>query len=156
MTGQLPETAAAESTTSDYNTLFEQLVDESPDDERVAGALAYVFYKIAKREWMQEFVAREGRTPNDVEVRAYIGTWTESRIGGVRSEARATLASFAEYIIDRERPGIVQEALQHRSFLREAGVAFVGAFFYTIALLVFAVVLKFAHIDLLSILQQIH
>lgn len=152
----LPEVTSTPSATPDYNRLFEQLVDEAPDEEEVAGAIAYVLYKIAKREWVREFIERERRRPTDAEIRAYISTWTDSRINGVRSEARSSLASFAAYVIEREKPNIVEEALKHRSFFREAGVAFVGAFLYTIALLLFAVVLKFAHIDLLSILQNLH
>lgn len=147
---------AASGNGSPYNAIFEKLVDDAPPDEQVAGAIAYVFYKVAKREWVMDFCERNGRPPNDAELNAYIATWTESRISGVADQARSSLASFASYVIEKERPRIVEEALRERSFWREAGVAFVGAFFYTVALLIFAVILKFAHIDLLAILEKIH
>ncbi|MGY4160488.1 hypothetical protein ACVINW_006330 [Bradyrhizobium sp. USDA 4461] len=139
-----------------HNRVFEQLIDENPDDEHIlVGVVAYFYYKAAKREWVINYCENHGRPPTDVELRAYISSWTAMRINGVREEANVALTSYASYILDKERPKIVEDALKHRSFWRESGIACFGAFLWTVMLIVFAVILKLAHIDLLAILQNV-
>lgn len=140
-----------------YNPVFEKLVDGSENDSSsgLVGIVAYSLYKIAKREWMTEFTADNSRKPNDIELDQYINSWTDSRLAGVRTEANQLLAGFASYVVDQERPKIVKETLQHRSFLREAGVACAGAFFYTFLLILFALFLKVVDIDVISIFEKI-
>ena len=135
----------------EYNRLFEALVatdEEKDDDATLVGFVAYVFYKIAKREWVDEFYTKNGRHPTDADIRAYVIGWTESRIEGLRTEARTALSQFSSYIIDRETPAIVKKALQTRSFPRDAGVAFCGALIYTLALVALALVLRLFGIDI--------
>jgi hypothetical protein len=149
------QTAIPAKTDDDYNTIFEKLVDECPSQEGMQGFIAYVFYKIAKREWILKQQRDTGKKPNDVELRAYIRTWTESRVQSLRVEADQALASFASYIIARERPKILREALSHRSFWRESFVACFGAFLWTIILILLAFMLKFNHIDLVTVLRNV-
>lgn len=139
-----------------HNRIFEKLIDENPEDEHIlVGVVAYFYYKAAKREWVQNYCEAHERAPTEVELRAYISSWTDMRIEGVREQANVALTSYASYILDKERPKIVEETLKHRSFWRESGIACFGAFLWTVILIVFAVILKLAHIDLLAILKNV-
>jgi hypothetical protein len=71
---------------ADYNPIFEKLVIE-PKDGEVLGVIAYGAYKKAKWEWAQEVFRKNGRTPNDAELKAYIATWTPSQLENVRNNA---------------------------------------------------------------------
>ena len=77
------------------------------------------------------------------------------RIDGVRAEANAALTAYAGDIIEKERPKIVEETLKQKSFWRDAWVACFGAGMWTGVLIVFAVILKLSHIDLLEILTNV-
>jgi hypothetical protein len=132
------------------------LIDQNPDDEHIlVGVVAYFYYKAAKREWIEKHCERNGKSPSDAEIRAYISSWTDMRIDGVRTEANAALTAYATDIVEKERPKIVEDTLKHRSFWREAWVACFGAGMWTIVLIVFAVILKLSHIDLLSVLTNV-
>jgi hypothetical protein len=117
--------------------------------------VAYFYYKAAKREWIETHCEGVGQYPSEAELRAYISTWTDLRIGGLRTEANAALTAYATDIVEKERPKIVEEALKHRSFWREAWVACIGAGMWTIVLIVFAIILKLSHIDLLAVLTNV-
>lgn len=139
-----------------HNRIFERLIDENPDDEHIlVGVVAYFYYKAAKREWIEDYCQRRDAPPSDAELRAYISSWTDMRIAGVREQANAALTSYASYILDQERPKIVEETLKSRSFWRYAFVACFGAGLWTVVLIVFAVILKLSHIDLLAVLGNV-
>lgn len=139
-----------------YNRIFQRLIDENADDEHIlVGVVAYFYYKAAKREWVEKYCESAGTSPTDAELKAYISSWTESRIDGVRAQANAALTAYAADIIEQERPKIVEETLKHRSFWREAWVACFGAGMWTAVLIVFAVILKLSHIDLLAVLGNV-
>lgn len=139
-----------------HNLIFQKLIDENPEDEHIlVGVVAYFYYKAAKREWIEQYCESHGKPPSEAELRAYISSWTDMRISGVRSEANVALTEYASYILSKERPKIVEETLKNRSFWREASVACFGAGMWTAALIVFAVILKLAHIDLLSVLKNV-
>ncbi|MGB8276473.1 MAG: hypothetical protein WCF20_00830 [Methylovirgula sp.] len=139
---------------ADYNTIFEKLVGD-PEEENLEGYISYVYYKQTKREWVLKFQQKNGRKPNDKELQDYVETWTESSLSAYQKKAEQALIEFITYIIDNERPKILREALQHRSFVRDASVAFVGAFLYTVFLIAVTLALKFADIDLVTIMQKI-
>jgi hypothetical protein len=67
-----------------YNPIFERLVDPPDGELLVEGFIAYGLYKIAKREWVSEFRARERRKPTDAELDSYVSTWTASQLQGQR------------------------------------------------------------------------
>ncbi len=139
-----------------HNRIFERLIDQNPEDEHIlVGVVAYFYYKAAKREWIENFCERTNAPPTDAELRAYISSWTDMRIDGVRAEADAALTEYASDIVERERPKIVEETLKQRSFWRDALVACSGAGLWTVVLIIFAVILKLAHIDLLSVLTNV-
>lgn len=139
-----------------HNRIFERLIDQNPDGEHILiGVVAYYFYKAAKREWIEKHCERTGISPTDAELRAYISSWTDMRIDGVRAEANVALTEYASDIVGKERPKIVEETLRDRSFWREAWVACFGAGMWTAVLIVFALILKFSHIDVVSILTTV-
>jgi hypothetical protein len=138
---------------AEYNRLFDILITEIPEEFRLVGFICYAYYKIAKREYVAEFYKENNRHPNETEMRGYISSWTDSRINGLKTEADATLSQFSSYIIGKEKPKIVEETLKHKSFWRDALVAASGAFFYSIALIIFAIVLRYCDIDILHILS---
>jgi hypothetical protein len=139
-----------------HNRIFERLIDQNPEDEHLlVGVVAYFYYKAAKREWIETHCERTSKSPSDAELRAYISSWTDMRIDGVRAEANAALTAYAGDIIEKERPKIVEETLKEKSFWRDAWVACFGAGMWTIVLIVFAVILKLSHIDLLAVLTSV-
>jgi hypothetical protein len=140
---------------AEYNKLFEILVDSAPEGEGLIGFAAYAYYKIAKREYVDNFYKDNGRHPNEAEMRAYICSWTDSRIGGLKTEANALLSSYTSYVVEKERPKITEEALKDKSFLRDAFVAFCGALFYSIVLIIFAIVLKYLDIDIIHVFSSV-
>jgi hypothetical protein len=141
--------------TADHNRIFERLVDDPDNGHQLVGFVAYVYYKFAKKEWVETFCEENDRRPNDTELRTYVKSWTDIQIAGVRSQATDALTQFASYVVEQERPKIVEAALKDRSFWREAFVACFGAFLWTTILIVFAVILKLSHIDLLAILANV-
>jgi hypothetical protein len=139
-----------------HNRIFERLIDQNPDDQHIlVGVVAYFYYKAAKREWIEKHCERTGKSPSEAELRAYISSWTDMRIDGVRAEANAALTEYAAGIIEKERPKIVEQTLKEKSFWRDASVACFGGGMWTIVLIVFAVILKLSHIDLLAVLTNV-
>lgn len=140
---------------AEYNPLFDSLVSQTGQDGRLAGYIAYVLYKIAKREWVQRFYESHGRHPAESEMRSYISTWTPSMIENVRSEASQVMTAYAAYVVDKSRPQIREDALRDRSFFRDALVAFCGAFIYSLVLILAAVVLHFFGVDLVEVSKNL-
>ena len=76
------------------NPIFDALV--GPDEEDVAGLVAYSIYKQNKRAWLDDFVKTTARAPSEAETRSYIiGESTERRIATYRRLAASTLAGDA-------------------------------------------------------------
>lgn len=100
----------------DYNDIFERLVSSDEDGQinALEGFVAYGFYKVAKREWAMKIRETESRGPNPEELKAYIATWTDSRIDGLFDSAQETLASYAAEVIEDETPAIKDAALQEK------------------------------------------
>lgn len=147
----VPERQPAPREEAEYNRLFDILIFSHTEDEPyLVGFVSYVYYKIAKREYVDEFYKIHRRHPNEMEMRAYVAGWTDSRISGLKTEANAALSEYTSYVIEREKPKIEKAALQDRSFMRESMVAFCGAFIYSLALLAFAFILKKFDIDLIK------
>jgi hypothetical protein len=134
-----------------YNPVFTHFVDlDSDGDDQLEGLVAYGFYKLAKREWARDIAEREHRKPSEAELAAYVATWTASRLNGLRAQARAVLASFAESVVDDARPRILREALRG-SAPKTVGLNILSAFLYTLLLLALLIILRFAGVDVLSL-----
>lgn len=139
----------------DYNPIFEKLVaGDAPDPESLPGIVAYSLYKIAKREWATDHFARTGQRPSEADLKAYIATWTPSRLNGLVQEGNGVLLSFTEQVIEDNRSAIREEALQG-SLGRSIKHGILAAGAYTIILIALAFILKFAGIDLVGALQSV-
>lgn len=130
-----------------YNPIFERLYDR--EGGRLAGFVAYGIYKIAKREWAADIREQHGRAPNQDELKHYIGTWTLSRLDGLRQEADQALGRYAEEVVEEARPQILREALQG-SFWRSVGASITAATLYTLILIALAVIAAVMGVDLLN------
>lgn len=156
-----------------YNRIYEELVDDQEtDEELLAGMIAYGIYKESKREWAAALRQREGRKPNEAELEAYIQTWTESRLEGIRHQAAQTLASYAEAVVDQLKPEIREAAISGRiradlmefkaaskltpkRIAQGLALSIAGAAFWTLFLVLLAVALRFAGVDLFSITETV-
>jgi hypothetical protein len=86
-------------------------------------------------------------------MRAYVSTWTDTAVDGLKTKANATLTEYSTYVVQRERPKILEEVLKDRSFTRDFLVAFCGAFVYSLALLLAAAILKHFGVDIIHALS---
>ena len=76
---------------AERNPIFDALV--APNEEDVAGLIAYSIYKQNKRAWLDDFVKVTSRAPSDAETRSYIiGESTERRLTTYRRLADMTLS----------------------------------------------------------------
>jgi len=137
-----------------YNPVFERLVGPPDGELLVEGFIAYGLYKIAKREWVSEFRARERRKPTPAELEAYVATWTASQVQGAKERAAQALAEFASDIIEAEEPKTLRRALRG-SFLRAFWPSLTASVVYTLILILLAFVLTWAGVDLLGIFQHV-
>ena len=152
-----------------YNPIFERLIEECEEDELV-GLVAYGIYKRAKRAWASKLWARDNQSPNEDDLRKYVDTWTDDRLEAIVVEARSALADFGASMISEQEPAIREEAIageirkmlsiviegtkmSWRKFFESVGLSLLGAFFYTVLLILLVLVLRYAGVDLLDIWQ---
>ena len=138
----------------DYNPMFERLVGPPDGETPLEGFIAYGLYKIAKREWVSGFRAREGRRPSDAELNSYVSTWTASQLQGAKERAAQALAEFAAIIIEEEEPKTLRRALKG-SFWRSFWPSIFASFIYTLVLIALALILTWAGIDLLGVFRNV-
>jgi hypothetical protein len=138
-----------------FNPIFGQFVaTDAETDTLLRGLVAYGLLKIAKREWASELFDAENRPPREDELAAYVRTWTPSNIEGKREQAETILAQYADAVVDAATPGIEKEALRG-SLWRAVGYTIAGNVLYTLLLILIAVVLKWAGVDLLGLAEKI-
>jgi len=138
-----------------YNPIFSRFVPEdASESDQLRGLIAYGFYKIAKREWVIQRTAQSGQPPTPQELDAYTGTWTESRLKGLEQQATGTLLQYAESIVDSATPSIREEALRGTT-AKSIMLSITANFVYTALLILLLILLRFAGVDLLSILTPV-
>lgn len=147
------EGVGAPVSTTAYNKIFRSLVGPAGDSPGIEGFVAYGLYKVAKREWVTDFVDRQKRKPNDAELDAYTSSWTASQLEGARERASQSLAQFAQASIDEAEPRILQKALKG-NFWRSFFPSVVAALAYTVILLILAFILTAVGVDILGILEN--
>jgi hypothetical protein len=141
---------------SPYNTVYEKLVIR---DDDLVGLISYALYKQRKRSWVMEFKSQKSRAPNDDEGNSYlIGETTSARLNDYRQQAEAILAAYADEIIRSATPDIQKQAIagkieQSLRWYQQIPGGVVAAFAYSVFLICVVLVLKFAGIDILSILD---
>ncbi len=133
-----------------YNAMYERLGEGSSN--RVHGYIAYGLYKNAKREWIRQFEVDNGRKPKIAEVKAYVDGYAPQMLEVFQSQAGSVLAEFADGAVSDAKPGIVEEALKG-GFWRSVIQSISANILYTLALIAIVLVLKWAGVDLLSIVS---
>lgn len=133
-----------------HNPIVTRMV-EGPGGQ-LLGFVSYGFYKLAKREWVQEFESAHGRAPNSEEIAAYVATWTPQQLKNATDAASSALSEFAAEAVDEARPGILKEALKGGAS-RSVLLSMLAALLYTAFLVLVVVALRAAGIDLLSIVN---
>lgn len=136
-----------------YNPIFEHFVPANRANDNVRGLIAYGLYKIAKREWSQSIQDRHARQPTPEEREAYIATWTPSRLAGLEQQADVTLAAFGSAVVDAATPDIREDALRGTTS-KAIGTSVSANGVYTLILIVFALILYLAGIDLIGFVQK--
>lgn len=135
----------------DYNPLFERFVKENASlEERLRGYIAYAIYKQAKREWVSSRPTR----PGESELKAYVDTWTPSRLDGLQQEAERILEAFGDAFVETARPGIREEAIRG-TFGRSVWAGVVSAFLYSLIAIGFFLILKYVGVDLIALAQSV-
>jgi len=133
-----------------YNAMYERLGEGGSN--RIHGYIAYGLYKNAKREWIRQFEADNGRKPKVAEVKAYVDGYTPQMLEVFQSQAGSVLAEFADGAISEAKPSIVEEALKG-GFWRSVIQSIAANTLYTLGLIAIVLVLKWAGVDLLSIVS---
>lgn len=143
---------ASPSAEPDYNRVFERFVGEGDDGmSDIIGIVAYGIYKNAKREWATHFRQTYGRAPNSDDLRAYHATWTPAQIQSARNSAAQVMAEYADSVISAEEPRILRDAVKG-SFWPSVWTSIFSNALYTIGLIVLAVILARAGVDLIGLL----
>lgn len=139
----------------EYNPIYERLVDGNSDQHNeLIGIVAYALYKRAKREWTLDLKKRTGSNPTESQLADYITSWTPSRLEGLQTEAAGILAAFADYVVQEQEPRILKDAVKGQ-FWRGVGTSMTANFFYTIVLVLAALLLAYTQPDFLGIIGDI-
>ena len=137
-----------------FNPIFEQIACDETGEPQLIGLVAYGLYKQVKREWARQVWQEQRRPPTKAELDLYTKSWTPSRLEGLLEEAQSGSARFGSSVVEQQRQTIINEALQG-SFIKSVASSITGAFFYTLLLIGFAVVLAIAGVDILAILKTL-
>ena len=132
--------------------------------------IAYALYKQSKREWILRQEEEHGRSPTEEEERLFVSSYTAFDLGRLRDQAEEMMSAYAAYIIEQETPKIRDDAQQshmiarvdatlreisaQNAWWRQVGAGVFGAFGYSVALLVLALVVHWVGSDLLGIFQR--
>lgn len=113
----MPPTAGEDVAERGYNRVFERLVDDTEDD--ITGYVAYALYKQKKRDWITDFIERNGRVPGDKELDEYTRAEELPRnLDSLKREAQAILSEYATAITESQyeelRGRAIEEALVNR------------------------------------------
>jgi hypothetical protein len=133
--------------------IFPRFLGEYTDPrEKLLGLIAYGLYEEARREWVDAFNIREKRYPSAEEVKGYEGSWTASRLDGLKNAAVQLLASYADVIATHVEVQTLRDA-QRRGFARELGRWLVGAAVFTLLCVGLFIALGRSGIDIIGTLQ---
>jgi len=103
-----------------FDPIFPRLVNEAEGaGQKLIGFIAYGLYHDAKREWISDFRTREGRYPDDEELREYERSWTPSRLEALQNAAVQAIAAYTDSIVSQAETQILRNALKG-SFSRAA------------------------------------
>jgi hypothetical protein len=137
-----------------FDPIFPRLVNDAADPgQKLIGFIAYGLYHEAQREWIADFRTREGRYPNDEELRGYERSWTPSRLEALQNAAVQAIAAYTDSIVSQAETQILRNALRG-SVARAAWGWVVGALLYTLLVIGVVVGLGRSGIDLSALLTR--
>jgi hypothetical protein len=93
-----------------YNPVFERLM--AAQSGLLTGAIAYSIYKVAKREWVEDFRKVHGRRPTETEFRSHTAAQTDAILHGCVARADQILGQYAQNVVNDAKPKITEEALR--------------------------------------------
>lgn len=144
--------------------VYDRLVQSHED---TVGLVAYAIYKRHKRDYVARVLTERSEPPTADQIGAFVdAAGLPDQIARYRDAALAVIGAYANAAIEKQRPGIVAEAVTERmeTAARQAEAAnspwkqiLVGcasAFAYTVILIAVVIVLRYAGIDLMSILDS--
>lgn len=137
-----------------YNTVYETLVQR---DDDLVGLIAYALYKQHKRDWLIAHHQKLGRSPSEQELGAYLTAQKlDSTVVMYRERATTVLENFGDAILSRATPDIAREAITSEitsalKWWRQIPTGIATALAYTLLLIAIALVLRYAGIDVLSV-----
>jgi hypothetical protein len=137
-----------------FDPIFPRLVHETEGaGQKLIGFIAYGLYHEAQREWISDFRTREGRYPDDEELREYERSWTPSRLEALQNAAVQAIAAYTDSIVSQAETQILRNAL-HGSASRAALRWALGALLYTLIVIGVVVGLGRSGIDLCGFLAR--
>ncbi len=137
-----------------FDAIFPRLVNEAEGaGQKLIGFIAYGLYHEAQREWISDFRTRDGRYPNDEELREYERSWTPSRLEALQNAAVQAIAAYTDSIVSQAETQILRNALRG-SVSRAAWRWVVGALLYTFIIVGVVVGLSRSGIDLSALLTR--
>lgn len=147
------------------NPVFDLLGAEGDDIEALT---AYALYKRHKRAWSKDFLAEHGNAPTTADDLAFAKVAaTSDQLERYRKDARDILIAFANQTVDDARPDIEREAITARvekaaaeigsqaSFWKQVGFGIVATAINTLILIVLAVGIRLAGIDVLDMVNNL-
>jgi hypothetical protein len=137
-----------------FDPIFPRLVNEAEGaGQKLIGFIAYGLYYEAQQEWISDFRTREGRYPNDEELRGYERSWTPSRLDALQNAAVQAVAAYTDSIVSQAETQILRNAL-NGSISRAAWRWGVGALLYTLIVVGVVIGLGRSGIDLIGLLTR--
>jgi hypothetical protein len=138
-----------------FDSIFPRLVNEAESSEqKLIGFIGFGIYHDAKREWISDFRAREGRYPDKDQLREYERSWTVSRLEGLQNAAAQLIAAYTDSVLSQAERQILRSALKGRAW-RAIWYWLVGALLYTLIVIGSIVILARAGVDLAGLLERV-
>ncbi|MBZ0258040.1 hypothetical protein K8I31_18390 [bacterium] len=143
-------------TSYNYNQTYEKLIEDEND---LVGMIAYSLYKENKREWIIEFRSNHSRPPNKDEEKLFVESKTPKDIERYRLQSEQMLTAYAGYILDKSTAEIREKAINESvlssvnkkigGFWKQVFAGSVGAFFYSLLLLLIYLIINYIGVDLI-------
>jgi hypothetical protein len=155
----------SESDDRSYNRVYEALV-RSDDD--LVGLVAYSLYKQHKRDWLIKFRQVRGVDPDPDQLDAFLlGERLPEQVARYHQAAAEALVDYSQASLAAEEPRIREEAIGERiaaaahrieasgRWYRQIPAGIISALIYTVLLIAVLLVLRYAGVDLDSILDRV-
>jgi hypothetical protein len=150
-----PAQQIEEAPRSPLDAVFPRLVNEAEGTEqKLIGFVAYGLYQDTKREWISDFRSREGRYPQDEELREYERSWTASRLEGLKNAAVQSIAAYTDSVLSQAETQILRNALKGSGW-RAVWCGLIGALLYTLIVIGLIVILARSGIDLKGLFERL-